>query len=233
MYVFPLPLVGPQPDALLFGVGDQLVPELGVGDGDELLRPLPGAAAHQVHAAVFGDDVVGQTPGIGDDIAGSQQRVDAGHHLPLLVGKRGRQTDEGLAALGHGGALQEVQLAAGAADLPGAGALGAYLAVQVHGDAVVDGHKVVLLAHVGGVVAVADGVCDHAGVFPDPVVQVRRANGETEDALVAIQPLVGIGDLAGLVHIQIAVTQHLRMDAQTLQIALGDHLPHGVGQQSR
>ena len=147
MYVFPLPLVGPQPDALLFGVGDQLVPELGVGDGDELLRPLPGAAAHQVHAAVFGDDVVGQTPGIGDDIAGSQQRVDAGHHLPLLVGKRGRQTDEGLAALGHGGALQEVQLAAGAADLPGAGALGAYLAVQVHGDAVVDGHKVVDLPH--------------------------------------------------------------------------------------
>ena len=40
MYVFPLPLVGPQPDALLFGVGDQLVPELGVGNGDKLLRPL-------------------------------------------------------------------------------------------------------------------------------------------------------------------------------------------------
>ena len=104
-----LPLVGPQPDALLFSTGDQLIPELGMGDRDQLLRPLPGAASHQIHAAVFGDDIIGQTPGIGDDIAGSQQRVDAGHRFSLLVGKGGGHTDERLAALGYGGTLQKVQ----------------------------------------------------------------------------------------------------------------------------
>ena len=72
-----LPLVGADPDTLLLRVGDQLVAEHGVGDADQLLRTLPRGAAHQIDAAVLGDDVVRQAAGIGDDIAGGQQRVDA------------------------------------------------------------------------------------------------------------------------------------------------------------
>ena len=201
-----------------------------MGDGDQLLRPFPRGAAHQTHAAILGDDVVRLAAGVGDDVAGGQQRVDAGLDVALLIREGGGQADKRLAAAGQCRALQEVQLTAGAADLADAGAFGADLTVQIHGNAVVDGNEVVLLAHVGGVVAVADGVRDHAGVLPDPVVQVGRADGKTEDALVAVELLLVVGDLARLVHIEIAVAQHLRMDAQVAQVAFGDHLTHGVGQ---
>lgn len=225
-------LVGLDPDALLFRIGDQVITEHGMGNGDQLFRPFPGRTAHQVHAAVLSDDVVRLAAGVGDDVAGGQQRVDAGLHISLLIRKRGRQTDKGLAAVGQRRTLKEVQLTAGAADLAGAGAFGADLSVQVYGDTVVDGNKIILLAHVGRVVAVADGIGDHAGVFPYPIIQIRRADGQAEDALVAIQLLLVVGDLAGLVHIQIAVAQHLGMDAQVPQITLGDHLAHRVRQRT-
>ena len=97
-----------------------------MGDGDELLGALPGGAAHQVHAAVLGDDVVGKAAGIGDDVAGGKQRVDAGFDVALFVREGGCETDERLAAAGQGRALQKVQLAARAADLPRAGAFGVF-----------------------------------------------------------------------------------------------------------
>ena len=203
-----------------------------MGHGDEPLRPLPCAAAHQIHAAVLGDDVVSQTPGIGNDVAGIQQRCDAGDHLPLLIGEGGCQTDEGLAAGGHRRPLQKVQLTAGAADLAGTGALGADLAVQVHGDAVVDGDKVLDVPDGTGSVAVGDGVGHHAGILPHPVVQILGADGKAEHALIAVDVLALVGDLSGPVHIQIAVAQHLRVDAKIPQIGLGQHLAHGVGQRA-
>ena len=122
------------------------------------------------------------------------------------------------------------QLAAGAADLPGAGALGAYLAVQVHGDAVVDGDKVLDVPDGTGSVAVGDGVGHHAGILPHPVVQILGADGKAEHALIAVDVLALVGDLPGPVHIQIAVAQHLRVDAQIPQIGLSQHLPNGIGQ---
>lgn len=66
-------LVGLDPDALLLRVGDKLIAEHGVGNGDQLFRPFPGRAAHQVHAAVLGDDVVRLAAGVGDNVAGGQQ----------------------------------------------------------------------------------------------------------------------------------------------------------------
>ena len=68
-------LVGLDPDALLLRVGDKLIAEHGVGNGDQLLRPFPGRTAHQVHAAVLGDDVVRLAAGVGDNVAGGQQRT--------------------------------------------------------------------------------------------------------------------------------------------------------------
>ena len=137
---------------------------------------------------------------------------------------------EGLAAGGHRRPLQKVQLTAGAADLAGTGALGADLAVQVHGDAVVDGDKVLDVPDGTGSVAVGDGVGHHAGILPHPVVQILGADGKAEHALIAVDVLALVGDLPGPVHIQIAVAQHLRVDAQIPQIGLGQHLAHGIGQ---
>ena len=40
--------VAPAPDAHLLGVLDELLPEIRVGDGDDLLRPLPGGDPLQI-----------------------------------------------------------------------------------------------------------------------------------------------------------------------------------------
>ena len=63
-----LSLIRLYPYAVLLGFPDQLIPEVGVGDGDEQFCPFPGAAAYQVDHAVFGDHVVGLAAGIRDDV---------------------------------------------------------------------------------------------------------------------------------------------------------------------
>ena len=73
----------------------------------QVLRPVRSAAP---------------APGRGDDVS-AHLGQDAGVELALLVHEGGGQTQETPSAPGHGGAGDKVQLAAGAADLPGAGAL--------------------------------------------------------------------------------------------------------------
>src|SRR5699024_6733128 len=143
------------PDTHFLGVGDELLPEVGVGDGDEGLRPLPGGQTLQVDHAVLGDDVVDTGPGVGADGAVGEGGDDAALHGAVLAGDGGGQADEALAALGQIGAHDEVQLAAGAGDVLEAGGLGVHLAEQVQVHRVVDGDEVVDLAddpHVVGVV---------------------------------------------------------------------------------
>ena len=53
-----LPLVGASPDAHLLGVLDQVLTELGMRDGDDLVRTLPGVQALEVDHAVLGDQVL-------------------------------------------------------------------------------------------------------------------------------------------------------------------------------
>ena len=79
-------LVGPAPDLLGIGGGDQLLPEVRMGDGDQHLRPLPGAAASQIHRAVLGDQVVGLAAGIGDDVP-AEVGQDAGAAEMMLMRK--------------------------------------------------------------------------------------------------------------------------------------------------
>src|SRR5699024_2048780 len=67
-----LPLVGLSPDAHLLGGSDQLVPELGVSDGDDLLGALPGVQALEVDHAVLGDQVLHGGTGVGADGAVGQ-----------------------------------------------------------------------------------------------------------------------------------------------------------------
>ena len=49
-----LALVALLPDSHLLGILDQLVTEVGVGNGDECLGPLPGGQTLQVHLTVLG-----------------------------------------------------------------------------------------------------------------------------------------------------------------------------------
>ena len=74
-----LPLVGASPDAHLLGVLDQVLTELGMRDGDDLVRTLPGVQALEVDHAVLGDQVLHGGTGVGADGAGGQ-----GGHLSLI-----------------------------------------------------------------------------------------------------------------------------------------------------
>ena len=49
-----LALVAVSPDTHLFSILDQLVAEVGVGNGDECLGPLPGGQTLQVHLSILG-----------------------------------------------------------------------------------------------------------------------------------------------------------------------------------
>ena len=51
-------LVGLPPDVHLLGGLDQFLPEVGMGDADKSLGPLPGGQALQIHHAVLSNDIM-------------------------------------------------------------------------------------------------------------------------------------------------------------------------------
>ena len=55
LYVF-LPLVGPAPDFHALRLTDQVLPEVRVGNGDDLLGTLPSGGTFQIHRTVFRND---------------------------------------------------------------------------------------------------------------------------------------------------------------------------------
>ena len=147
----------------------------------------------------------------------------------MLIGKRGREADEGLAAPGLGRAGHEVELPAGAGDVPGAGALGGHLAVEVHGDTVVDGHHVVDGPDELRRVHVLEGADGEARVPVHPLIELFRAEGHAEHALVPVHIIFGVGQLPGGVQVVVGVGTELGVHTEVLQVGVGDHVPHGVG----
>ena len=148
---------------------------------------------------------------------------------PIVVRKRGRQADKGLAAPRHRSTRQVVQLSAGTGDLAGPGALGAHLTEQVHGDAVVDGHHVVVARDDLRRIDELQRHKGNAGVFVHVFVGALRAEGHTGDPHILQIGLLFVGELARLRQVHIGVGAKLRMHAEILQIGLGDQLAQGVG----
>ena len=147
----------------------------------------------------------------------------------VFVDAGGGQADEGLAALAHRRAGEEVHLPAGAGDVPEAGALAAYLAVEVDGDAAVQGDEIIHARNHLRVVHVGYGQGDDARVLVQPVVELARAGGEAEDALAGEDGLALVGELAGLVEVEEAVGAELGVHAQVLEVALRQDGAQGVG----
>ena len=209
--------VGAPPDLLGLRRGDQFLPEVRVGDGDQPFRPLPGAPARQIHAAVLRDQVVGLAPGIGDDVP-LEMGDDPGAADAVFAHKGGRHTDEGLAAPGHGRAGEIVQLAAGAADLPQSSALGAHLTIEIRGDAAVDGDHVVQLGDgLRGVDVLQRGGHD-ARVLIHPVIEGLGAEDDARDALVFVDGLPGVGQLARPEQLIVGVAAQLCVHTQVLEV---------------
>ena len=103
-------------------------------------RPISFSARSQVLAparfatAVLGGDVEGLAARAGYDVAAGEIGRDAALYRAVLGLEGAGHADEGLAAPALHRAGEEVDLAAGAAYLAGAGALGAHLAVEVYAD---------------------------------------------------------------------------------------------------
>ena len=200
-------------------------------DGDHGLGPLPGGEALQVHLAVLGDHIVGVGTGAGGDGARHQGGTDAGLQLAgLLVLDGGVEADEALAALGEVSAHDEVLLAAGAADVAGAGGLGGDLAEEVHIHGAVDGDEVILGGDVGDVVDVVDGSAHALGVVVQIVIELLGAGGEGVGLTALVVVLALASDAAGQRHVHEGVHVHFGLDAQVLQVGVRDQAAHGGGQ---
>ena len=145
---------------------------------------------------------------------------DAGVHIALLVGEGGGEADEGLASLGLGRAGHEIQLPAGAGDVPGAGALRGHLPVQVHGDAVVDGHHVVDGADELRGVHIFEGAHRQARVPIHPLIKLLGAEGHAEHALVPVHVVPGVGQLPGGVQVVVGVGAELGVHAEVLEVGV-------------
>ncbi len=180
-------MVSPAPDVHFFGVGNQLLTEIWVGDGDDGLRPLPGGQALQVDHAVLRDHIVAAGAGVGADGALGQGGDDAALDSTVLAGDGGGHTDEALAPLGEVGAHHEVQLAAGAGNVLNAGRLGVDLTEEVYVHGVVDGDEVVDLGDDLDVIGVVHRGSHHVGVAVDVVIELLGAGGKGEDLAALVQ----------------------------------------------
>ena len=92
----------------LLRLGHQLFPEVRVGQGDQLLRPLPGGQSLQVSHTIFSVYIVEIGAGIGDDGAFRQGGPDPGVQRAVLGPVGGGQADKALAPLGQVGAQDKV-----------------------------------------------------------------------------------------------------------------------------
>ena len=72
-------------DAPLFGLKAQLIPEVRVGNGDQLAGPLAQALAPQVGNAILGDNIVHIVLAGGADGAGGEDGLDLADGAPLAV----------------------------------------------------------------------------------------------------------------------------------------------------
>ena len=113
--------------------------------------------------------------------------------------------------------------------MPGAHGLGGHLAEQVHLHGVVDGDHVAVGGDDVDVVDVVHRGHHKGGVAVDKIVQPPGAGGKGEHRAAPVQVLVPAGELARLGQVHHAVGEHLGVDAQILQIGLGQQSPHCVG----
>ena len=116
-----------------------------MSDTDQFFCPLPRRKSGQIDRPVFGDDVHGLCPRRRDDVTAGKAWYDIGMADAFLVHPARRHGQEGPAVLCRIGTGDEIELAAGPTDLPRPRRFGADLAVEVAGNAAIDGNEIVQL----------------------------------------------------------------------------------------
>ena len=181
-----------------------------MGDGDEEAGPLLEGLAVEVDGAILGDDPVGVGTR-GDDARAGVEHID---DLALpLVGAGGKCRD-GLAALGHCGAADKVELAAGAGEDARADGVGADLAGEVYLRGGIDGYHSGIGGDNPGVVGVFDVLHQDVGVMVYETVDVVGTQQEGGDDLAAVDLLAGAVDDAFANQAEDAVGEHLGVETE-------------------
>ena len=109
-------------------------------------------------------------------------------------------------------------LAAGTADLAKADGFRADLSVQIHCDTAVDRDHVVELGDGARIVDKFEGLDDHAGIHIDPFVEFSGSENNAGHALAALESLLLIGKLAGLIQLVVSVAAELGVHTKVLDI---------------
>src|SRR5271166_7078964 len=166
--------------ALFLAILVQLVLELGMGDPDESLGPLPDGLSVQVRDAKFGDDVVYVgAPGQHARAMG-QARHDAGYGS--LFGRRGQRNNR-LAPFRACRSADEIELSAEAAVEPRANRLRADLSGEVNLYGRVDGHHALVLRNAERIVGIGRRMELENRVLVHKVEQLLGAEDEAQDDL--------------------------------------------------
>lgn len=126
-------------------------------------------------------------------------------------------------------AHDKVHLSAGTGDMTDAGGFCGDLAIQVDVDGAVDGDEVADGGDGVNAVHIVHGSAHALGVVVDKVIQLLGAGAEGVDLTAGVQFLVLTADLAGHGQVDEGVNIHLGVNAQVLQIGLGDDAADGVG----
>ena len=139
----------------------------------------------------------------------------------------GRDRDDRLAALGTGGAAQEVDLSADSAVELVADGIGADLAGEIDLQSGVDGDHAVIARDQDGIVDVGGGVEFEDRVVVDEIEDTLRAKNESDDDFARLEVLALAGDHAGFDQGNHAVGDQFAMDAEVL--AVDEQGQNGVG----
>ena len=199
-----------------------------MGQRDEGFGAVGDGFALEVGQTVFGNHVHDVRARGGDDVAWGKLEDNAALALAfLLVG--GGQAKERLAPLGRVGPAHELELAAGAGEMPVAIGFGSCLALEVDLGGGVDRDDVVVLHDHVRHVGVVHRQAEHVVVAVEGVVECVRAEREGEHDLARIEALARAGDRAGLVKLDDPIGEHLGVDADVLDAAFLEERADGVG----
>ena len=105
-------VAGP-PDFLFFSRVDQVIPEIGMGNADQGLCPLPSCAPREVRDSILGDNTGRLGSRRGDNVAPGKVGNDIGMESALPVGKGGVHRQKGAAMFSLHRAGNEIHLASG------------------------------------------------------------------------------------------------------------------------
>ena len=108
----------------------EFIAEIGVSDADQTAATLRNVAVHQVHAAIFGHEILNIGTQRSDHAASHERRSDLRDHAVLRLRSGGHGNDS-FAVLRERRAADEVDLSAGAGILARSDALSANLAGQI------------------------------------------------------------------------------------------------------